>query len=63
VFQANPGAINAMGTNGGATPFLRNPEAVEQATEARLVPAVSPDVTTLLLIAHQEVMAVYVYKI
>jgi hypothetical protein len=58
VFRANPGAVTEVGTIGNREQYLRNPEAVQEATEARLVAATATGPPQLLLIAHEKIIAV-----
>lgn len=58
-FQANPGASTLVGSIGDRELYLRNPEAVQQATEARLVAATPVDPPRLLLLAGGKLIGVY----
>jgi hypothetical protein len=58
-FLASQGTVTAVGTTGKGPQYLRNPEAVEQATEARLVAAAPTDPSKLLLLAGGKIIAVY----
>jgi len=58
-FRADKGTVTLVGTVGHGPAYLRNPEAVEQATQARLVAASPTGPATLLLLANGRTIAVY----
>ena len=58
-FLANKGTVTLVGTTNGKTRYLRNPEAVEQATEARIMAATPTSPPRLLLLTAGELVAVY----
>jgi hypothetical protein len=58
-FRANPGTVTSVGMTGNHELYLRNPQAVEQATEARVVAATPTEPPKLLLLTHGKITAVY----
>jgi hypothetical protein len=58
-FVANQGTVTSVGTTGKEPLYLQNPQAVEQATEARLVAATPADPPKLLLLTGGKIIAVY----
>jgi hypothetical protein len=58
-FLANQGTVTTVGTTGKEPLYLQNPQAVEQATEARLVAATPADPPKLLLLTRGKIIAVY----
>jgi hypothetical protein len=58
-FLANPGTSTLVGAIGIEQLHRRNPEAVKQATEARLVAATPTDPPKLLLLTRGKIIAVY----
>jgi len=58
-FQANPGTMTYLGTTEKVQLYPRNPEAVEQATEAHVVAPTPTEPPKLLLLTGGKITAVY----